>query len=87
MEISNIKFVKMSLDDLNPPQGFSPMLSLCFLAFAVRVVHDSFLYEVKLAASNRLIAEIKMTFSHFLQKSKEFYTSTPLLKCVINQCS
>lgn len=72
----------MSPDDLNPPQDFSPMLSLCFLAFAVRVVHDSFLYEMKLATSNRLIAETKMTFSYFFQKSKEFYSSTPLLKYV-----
>lgn len=77
----------MSLDHLNSAQGFSPMLSLCLLAFLVGGVHDSLLYEVEAAAPNMLTAKTKMTSSH-LQKSKEFYSLTPLFKYVssINFC-
>lgn len=78
----------MSLDHLNSAQGFSPMRSLCLLAFLVGGVHDSLLYEVEAAASNMLIAKTEMTSSHLLQKSKEFYSLTPLFKYVssINLC-
>lgn len=56
---SLISNVKMNLDDLSPAQGFSTMLSLCFLAFSFKGVYDSFLYEVEAAAPNILRAKTK----------------------------